>query len=268
MCGEVPSLILSCIFKSPAGCLSPCCLVGSLRSSSLTHPLLFVISLPCRRRPPFCFIHRAPHWLYIKSIFDKFSATLARTSEAPSQEEEEEEEAGAAAEESNPGTPNSAVAAVTTAAAAAAASGADLGTTADSSSSSAPARVGSTPAAPGGFVGVVGGAGGGEGMAAGQAGGGEREGAPADAGRRATGKDWLQTHPHGTPPTMRLAMQFDQVGFLYVCGSSGTRRQDDARFEIVLVSFFFVRFGVHKKNKKLEIRRCGHGKQARFSSGA
>ncbi|CBJ25936.1 conserved unknown protein [Ectocarpus siliculosus] len=28
---------------------------------------------------------------------------------------------------------------------------------------------------------------------------------------RRTGREWLRTHPHGTPPTMRLAMQFDQV---------------------------------------------------------
>ncbi|CAM9687749.1 unnamed protein product [Scytosiphon promiscuus] len=35
--------------------------------------------------------------------------------------------------------------------------------------------------------------------------------AAAAASKRATGRDWLETHPRGTPPTMRLALQFDQV---------------------------------------------------------
>ncbi|CAN0114720.1 unnamed protein product [Ectocarpus sp. 12 AP-2014] len=35
--------------------------------------------------------------------------------------------------------------------------------------------------------------------------------APIGQAERRTGREWLRTHPHGTPPTMRLAMQFDQV---------------------------------------------------------
>ena len=124
--------------------------------------------------------------LRLCSRFDKFTATLARTSEVAPQKERDDE-AGAAGEgdngKDNP-KPNSAA----TTAATASASEADFGATVSSSSSPTGAR---------------GDAGGGK--------GGEGEGGAVEAGKRATGKEWLQTHPHGTPPTMRLAMQFDQV---------------------------------------------------------
>eukprot|EP00903_Cladosiphon_okamuranus_P015131 g13993.t1 len=115
------------------------------------------------------------------SRFDKFTATLAGTSETVSPEDGEDE-AGAAAD----GT--KAISAATTATATA--SEADFGATVSPASS--------PPRGPGG---------------GGGGGGGEGEGGrgPVEAGKRAMGKDWLRTHPHGTPPTMRLAMQFDQV---------------------------------------------------------
>ena len=31
------------------------------------------------------------------------------------------------------------------------------------------------------------------------------------APKKPTGREWLRTHPHGTPPTTKLALQFDQV---------------------------------------------------------
>lgn len=127
----------------------------------------------------------------VYSRFDKFTATLAGTFEDASQEERDDEAgAGAAAErdKDNP-KPTSSAATTTTATA----SEADFAATVPSASS------------PSGGIGG--------GARGGGAGGGEGEGGPGpvEGGKRATGKEWLQTHPHGTPPTMRLAMQFDQV---------------------------------------------------------
>eukprot|EP00752_Nemacystus_decipiens_P018241 g16369.t1 len=121
------------------------------------------------------------------SRFDKFTATLARTSEAAPQEEQESESGAAGAEGDEDKNKTKPVSAAATAAN----SEADFGATV------------SSPSSPSGTGGGAGGPEGGR--------GGEGEGGPVEAGKRATGKDWLQTHPHGTPPTMRLAMQFDQV---------------------------------------------------------
>lgn len=35
--------------------------------------------------------------------------------------------------------------------------------------------------------------------------------------KKPSGREWLRTHPHGRPPTMKLAMQFDQVCLVCWC---------------------------------------------------
>jgi len=130
-------------------------------------------------------------WKYHNGTrFDKFTATLSRTSEAPTPDGQE----SVSGEHSHSSSADDTTAppeAQTTSSETTEAIGVAAAAVADYSSPMVDAVAATAAAA-----------------------GGEEEGeggAPAAAGKRPMGKDWLQTHPHGTPPTMRLAMQFDQV---------------------------------------------------------
>eukprot|EP00904_Undaria_pinnatifida_P006479 jgi/Undpi1/2961/HiC_scaffold_14.g06338.m1 len=131
------------------------------------------------------------------SRFDRFTATLSKTAESVQGDGDESETSATALNLPPPPTPPPAGAGGDTL------TTAQTDTTATSSSSGGETRQAgdSGPLA----VAVEDG-----GVVAGGGGGGEGGGEGVSA-KRPSGKEWLRTHPHGTPPTMKLAIQFDQV---------------------------------------------------------
>lgn len=74
----------------------------------------------------------------------------------------------------------------------------------------------------------------GEGVEEGAA--GETTVVPVEGPKRPYGKEWLKTHPRGTPPTLKLAIQFDQVRCMSLFGVCRVRSEFVRFFAMFLLS--------------------------------